>query len=93
MDKLQHTFLRYAQITLGCVLYGLGFCWFYAPNQLCMGGFTHQAHKVILCTFAKNQIIDLKKRVQQVDPDAFIIVYDANEVLGKGFGAYQPSSV
>ena len=37
--------------------------------------------------------IDLKKRVQQVDPDAFIIVYDANEVLGKGFGAYQPGSV
>ena len=33
------------------------------------------------------------KRVQQVDPDAFIIVYDANEVLGKGFGAYQPGSV
>ena len=57
------------------------------------GGFTHQAHKVILCAFAKNQIIDLKKRVQQVDPDAFIIVYDANEVLGKGFGAYQPGSV
>lgn len=57
------------------------------------GGFTHQAHKVILCAFAKNQIIDLKKRVQQVDPDAFIIVYDANEVLGKGFGVYQPGSV
>lgn len=48
---------------------------------------------MILCAFAKNQIIDLKKRVQQVDPDAFIIVYDANEVLGKGFGAYQPGSV
>ena len=228
MDKLQHTFLRYAQITLGCALYALGFCWFYAPNQLCMGGFTGLAqvislflsslfidlldktvtfqaiepvlacvygavlvgagcglmlrqnatvggtnlaarllrlrlervsigtlcslldglivvmhviafrnlshclyavaslylislimdrvvyggkqskvaciisdrHEeltaallVILCAFAKNQIIDLKKRVQQVDPDAFIIVYDANEVLGKGFGAYQPGSV
>ena len=57
------------------------------------GGFTHQTRKVILCAFAKNQIIDLKKRVQQVDPDAFIIVYDVNEVLGKGFGAYQPGSV
>lgn len=57
------------------------------------GGFTHQTRKVILCAFAKNQIIELKKRVQQVDPDAFIIVYDVNEVLGKGFGAYQPGSV
>lgn len=57
------------------------------------GGFTHQAHKVILCAFAKNQIVDLKKRVQQIAPDAFIIVYDAHEVLGKGFGAYRPGSV
>ena len=53
------------------------------------GGYTHQARKVILCAFGKNQIIQLKKRVQQVDPDAFIIVYDANEVLGKGFGSYE----
>ena len=44
---------------------------------------------MILCAFAKNQIIDLKKWVQQVAPDAFIIVYDANEVLGKGFGSYE----
>lgn len=57
------------------------------------GGFTHQTRKVILCALAKNQIIELKKRVQQVDPDAFIIVYDVNEVLGKGFGAYQPGGV
>lgn len=57
------------------------------------GGFTHQSHKVLLCAFARNQIIELKKRVQQVDPDAFIIVYDVNEVLGKGFSAYQPGGV
>lgn len=57
------------------------------------GGFTHQSHKVFLCAFARNQIIELKKRVQQVDPDAFIIVYDVNEVLGKGFSAYQPGGV
>ena len=48
MDKLQHTFLRYAQITLGCALYALGFCWFYAPNQLCMGGFTGLAQVISL---------------------------------------------
>ena len=57
------------------------------------GGFTHQSHKVLLCAFARNQIIELKKRVQQVDPDAFIIVYDVNEVLGKGFSAYQPGGL
>ena len=57
------------------------------------GGFTHKSHKVLLCAFARNQIIELKKRVQQVDPDAFIIVYDVNEVLGKGFSAYQPGGV
>ena len=55
--------------------------------------FRNQSLKVILRTFARNRIIDLKKRARQAAPDAFIIVYDANEVLGKSFSAYQPGGV
>lgn len=55
--------------------------------------FRNQSLKVILCAFARNRIIDLKKRVRQAAPDAFIIVYDANEVLGKSFSAYQSGGV
>ena len=46
MDAFQRVSLRYAQITAGCGLYALGFCWFYAPNQICMGGFTGLAQVI-----------------------------------------------
>ena len=45
-NTFRHALLRFAQITLGCALYALGFCWFYAPNQMCMGGFTGLAQVI-----------------------------------------------
>ena len=45
-NTFRHSLLRFAQITLGCALYALGFCWFYAPNQMCMGGFTGLAQVI-----------------------------------------------
>lgn len=56
------------------------------------GGFTHRPRKVLLCAFDKNQIIALKKMVQRIDPNAFVIVCNAHEVLGNGFGAYRSGS-
>lgn len=57
------------------------------------GGFTHRGTKVILCAAGKGQLPTIKGLVQQVDPQAFVIVYDAHEVLGKGFGSYQTGGV
>ena len=48
MEAFRHILRRYVQITLGSVLYALGFCWFYAPNKLCMGGFTGFAQVISL---------------------------------------------
>lgn len=31
---------QYVSITLGCALMALAFNWFYAPNELTLGGFT-----------------------------------------------------
>ena len=31
---------QYVSITLGCALMALAFDWFYAPNELTLGGFT-----------------------------------------------------
>ncbi len=36
MDLLK----QYVSITLGCALMALAFDWFYAPNELTLGGFT-----------------------------------------------------
>lgn len=57
------------------------------------GGFTHRDTKVILCAFGRGQIVEIKRLVQRIDPDAFVIVYNAYEVLGSGFGSYQAGSV
>ena len=48
---------------------------------------------IILCAFGRRQIIPVKKLVQAVDPNAFVIVCDAHEMLGEGFGTYDPTGL
>ena len=54
------------------------------------GAYNRKPTEVILCAFSRNYIIPVKKLVQQIDPDAFIIVCDTHEILGEGFGKYDP---
>ena len=35
----------------------------------------------------------LKRYIKELDPDAFFIVCDASEVLGEGFGEYDPQGL
>lgn len=44
--------------------------------------------KVILTAVKKQQISELKEIVVEIDPDAFIIVQEAHQVLGDGFARY-----
>lgn len=57
------------------------------------GGWSEQRTDVILCAFRKVRIAQIKETVMQIDPDAFLIVNDAHEVLGEGFGVYQKGSL
>lgn len=50
------------------------------------GMYTGQDRDVLLCVLSKKQIPDLKAIVSEIDPDAFVIVSEAREVLGEGFG-------
>lgn len=52
------------------------------------GVYSGQQTKVILTAVKKQQISDLKQLVVAVDPDAFIIVQEAHQVLGDGFARY-----
>lgn len=52
------------------------------------GGYTGQSKKVILCAFKQREIVAIKETVRQVDPNAFMIVTSAHEVLGEGFESY-----
>ncbi|MBN6186938.1 YitT family protein [Aneurinibacillus sp. BA2021] len=49
------------------------------------GGYTDEERPVLMCVVAQNQLARLKTTVERIDPDAFVIVSDANEVLGEGF--------
>lgn len=57
------------------------------------GGFSGDRKQVVLCAFKRSQIAAIKAAVTNIDPNAFIIVCEAHEVLGEGFGAYSPDSL
>ena len=52
------------------------------------GVYSGKDTKVILTAVKKQQISELKEIVVEIDPDAFIIVQEAHQVLGDGFARY-----
>lgn len=49
------------------------------------GAYTKEAKDVIMCALRVKQIPELKRRVSEIDNEAFMIVTDVKEVLGHGF--------
>lgn len=57
------------------------------------GGFSKVQKQMLMCAFKGYKIAQVKSLVSAIDPDAFVIVCDANEVLGEGFGYYSEDSL
>ena len=57
------------------------------------GSFSGEEKLVLMCAFRQKQIVPLKALVHELDPEAFLIVCDAHEVLGQGFRRYQKNDV
>jgi len=57
------------------------------------GAYTGQRTKVILTAVKKHQLAELKQLVSEIDPDAFVIVQEAHQVLGDGFSRYSKDSL
>lgn len=57
------------------------------------GSYSHAQTKVVLTAVKKQQLAELKRLVVEVDPDAFIIVQEAHQVLGDGFARYTKDSL
>lgn len=53
------------------------------------GAYTGAEKQVLMIAFKQREIVDLKRRVYELDPEAFLIVCDARDVLGNGFSAYR----
>lgn len=53
------------------------------------GAYTGADKKVLMCAFKQREIAAIKAAVKDIDPDAFLIVCNAHEVLGDGFRSYK----
>ena len=50
------------------------------------GGYTNEKKKVLVTVCKRGEALKLKAKVKELDKPAFVILTDANEILGKGFG-------
>ncbi len=50
-----------------------------------VGGYTGDDRPVLLAVVGQNEVLRLKLLVRDADPDAFVIITNAAEVLGEGF--------
>ncbi len=57
------------------------------------GSYSHTPTKVVLAAVKKQQVTELKELVTAIDPNAFIIVQEAHQVLGDGFSRYSKDSL
>ena len=57
------------------------------------GAYSHTEKSVILTVVKSHQLAELKQKVVDVDPDAFVILQEAHQVLGDGFARYTKDSL
>lgn len=57
------------------------------------GTYSRKHTKVVLTAVKKQQVAELKELVVEIDPDAFIIVQEAHQVLGDGFIRYSKDAL
>jgi uncharacterized membrane-anchored protein YitT (DUF2179 family) len=49
------------------------------------GGYSLEPKKILLCVLTNQEYLKIKEGIYNIDHYAFIVITDANEVLGKGF--------
>ena len=64
-----------------------------ATYLLAEGSYSRSPKKVVLAAVKKQQLAELKELVVNIDPNAFIIVQEAHQVLGDGFSRYTKDSL
>ena len=57
------------------------------------GAFSGAEKHILMVAFKQKEIVQIKRAVHETDPRAFLIVVDARDVLGEGFGEYQKDEI
>ncbi len=52
------------------------------------GMFSQQEQEVLFCVISSKELVKMKHIIYEIDPQAFVVVSDAREVLGEGFLPY-----
>ena len=50
-----------------------------------VGGYSKQEKKMVVCVINRRQLVQARKIIHRVDPQAFAYVENVKEVIGKGF--------
>lgn len=57
------------------------------------GFYARKDKAVLLCALKRRQVAELKELVHNIDPNAFVILQDAHQVLGDGFKRYDKNDL
>lgn len=57
------------------------------------GFYAKKDKSVLLCAVKRKQVAELKEMIDSIDPDAFVILQDAHQVLGDGFKRYNKNDL
>jgi len=57
------------------------------------GAWSGEEKKVLMVAFKQQEIVQIKQAVHEADPNAFLIVCDAHDVLGEGFRTYHKDDI
>lgn len=57
------------------------------------GFYARRDKAVLLCAIKRRQVAELKELVHEIDPNAFVILQDAHQVLGDGFKRYDKNDL
>ena len=49
------------------------------------GSYSGQKKDVVMCACNNKQMFEIRKLVKQIDPKAFTVIMESNEVVGEGF--------
>lgn len=49
------------------------------------GSYSMEEKKVVMCACNNSQVVPIRREVHKVDPSAFLVITDSNEVFGEGF--------
>ncbi|MEW4412877.1 YitT family protein [Clostridium sp. AN503] len=49
------------------------------------GAFSHHSKTVIMTTMKRSQAVKLRNYIKRVEPEAFILISNSSEIIGKGF--------